>query len=37
VVYERVIVLLIDHADLRPACLLHAVVSALEACDYQSC
>jgi hypothetical protein len=32
VVYTRVVVLLINHADLGPARLLHAIVSALEAC-----
>jgi hypothetical protein len=37
VVYERVVVFLVDHADLRPACLLHAVVSTLEAYDQKSC
>jgi hypothetical protein len=32
IVYARVVVLLINHADFGPARLLHAIVSALEAC-----
>jgi len=32
VIYARVVVLLINHADFGPARLLHAIVSALEAC-----